>query len=62
MWDSEASTILALRHCRINDRETFTGLADSAEELRGISDDVGINLKEGGDATRERERERVKSF
>ena len=47
----EESTILALRHCRINDRETFTGLADSAEELRSIS---GINLKDGrGCHTRE---------
>ena len=37
----EEGTILALRHCRINDREMFTGLADTREELRGISDDVG---------------------
>ena len=44
----EESTILANRHCRINDRETFTGLADSPEELRSISADVGINLKDGG--------------
>ena len=42
------ATILALRHCRINDRETFTGLADSTEELRTIASDLGINLADGG--------------
>ena len=38
----DESTIWALRHCRINDRETFTGLADSPEELRTIASDLGI--------------------
>ena len=44
----DESTIWALRHCRINDRETFTGLADSPEELRTIASDLGINLADGG--------------
>ena len=43
----DESTIWALRHCRINDRETFTGLADSPEELRTIASDLGINLADG---------------
>ena len=41
-------TIYALRHCRIEDRETFTGLADSPEELKTIASDLGINLADGG--------------
>ena len=44
----DESTIWALRHCRVNDRETFTGLADSLEELRTIASDLGINLTDGG--------------
>ena len=44
----EESTIHALRHCRIKDRETFTGLAEAPEELRSVASDLGINLKEGG--------------
>ena len=44
----EESTVWALRHCRINDRETFTGLADSPEELRTIASDLGINLTDRG--------------
>ena len=41
-------TIYALRHCRIEDRETFTGLADTPEELKTIASDLGINLTDGG--------------
>ena len=44
----EENTILALRHCRIKDRETFTGLADAPEELRSIASDLGIDLTSGG--------------
>ena len=43
----DESTICALRHCRINDRETFTGLADSPEELRTKASDLGVNLADG---------------
>ena len=31
----------------INDRETFTGLVDSPEELRTVASDLGINLADG---------------
>ena len=48
MLDSKRNTILALRHCRIKDRETFTGLADAPEELRSIASDLGIDLTSGG--------------
>ena len=41
-------TIYALRHCRIKDRETFTGLADTPEELKTFASDLGINLTDGG--------------
>ena len=34
----DGSTMCAIRHCRINDRETFTDLADSPEVLRTIAD------------------------
>ena len=44
----QEETIRALRHCRIGDRETFTGLADAPEELRSIATDLGINLGDGG--------------
>ena len=44
----EESTILALRHFRIKDLYTFTGLAEAPEELRSVAADLGINLNEGG--------------
>ena len=42
--DLEENTILALRHCRIKNRETFTGLADTPEDLRSVSSDLSIDL------------------
>ena len=44
----EESTILALRHCRIKDRETFMGLADAPGELRSVAPDMGVDLSGGG--------------
>ena len=41
-------TILALRHCEISDRETFVGLDDSAEGLKSLAKDMGIDLESGG--------------
>ena len=43
----QEETMRALRHCRIVDRETFTGLADAPEELRSIATDLAINLGDG---------------
>ena len=42
------STILALRHCQITDRDTFVGLDDSAEGLKALAKDMGIDLESGG--------------
>ena len=42
------ATILALRHCQIADRETFVGLDDTAEGLKSLAMDMGINLDAGG--------------
>ena len=44
----EESTILALHHCMIKDRETFTGLADVPEGLRSVASDMGIDFSAGG--------------
>ena len=44
----DEATIWALRHARINDRETFTGLVESASELKEISTDLGIDISFGG--------------
>ena len=42
------STILALRHCQITDRDTFVGLDDSTEGLKALAKDMGIDLESGG--------------
>ena len=44
----DEATIWALRHARINDRETFTGLVENASELKEISADLGIDVSTGG--------------
>ena len=38
----------ALRHAKINDRETFTGLVETASEMKEISSDLGIDVSTGG--------------
>ena len=55
----DESTICALRQRRINDRETFTGLADSPEELRSIASEIGIRLRRGGRMPHKREYSKV---
>ena len=44
----EESTIQAIRHCEIKDRETFSNLADTAEELKTLAADMGMDVKDGG--------------
>ena len=44
----DVSTIWALRHCQIADRETFAALHDSVEGLQTFALDMGIDLADGG--------------
>ena len=40
----DEATIWALRHAEIDDRETFTGLVETASEMKEISSDLGIDV------------------
>ena len=42
------ATICALRHAKINDRKTFSGLAENPSELRDLAGDFGIDVSGGG--------------
>ena len=42
------ATILALRHCQMSDGDTFVGLDDSADGLKSLAKDMGIDLENGG--------------
>ena len=44
----DPSTIWALRHCQITDRETFAALEDTVDGLKTLALDMGIDLAEGG--------------
>ena len=43
----DEATIWAFRHAKINDRETFTGLVETASEVKEISADLGIDVGSG---------------
>ena len=44
----DAKAILALRHYQITDRETIVRVDDTAEGLKSLSKDMGINLESRG--------------
>ena len=44
----DEATIWALRHVRMNDRETYTSLVEETSELKEISSDLGIDVSTGG--------------